>query len=437
MNRRELLAALAVIATAPAARAFAQTGDLKSAAREAWLYSLPLVEMATTRARNLALPGSQLNRFQHARRLAGPESRAVTAPNNDTLYSTAWVDLTQGPVSLTLPATGDRYISVAVMNMYSDNDAVLGTRTTGGAGGKFTLIGPGQAGSGPDIMRVSTPHAWVLGRTLVNGPGDLAAVAKVQDGLVLSGPAVAPPPSYAQRLAPWNAYFATAQELIRQNPPPATDGAIFARMAALGLGARGGFDPARFDPAAVAQIEAGIADAKAALRTVQPGSVVQGWNYPRPNLGVYGQDYLFRAAVALGGLAALPPAEAMYLHPQGEQGRMFLGPGPYRLTFRKDQMPPLDGFWSLTMYQATPEGQFFLVPNPQNRYAIGDRTPGLKRNADGSLDLWIARADPGGAKTANWLPAPAEGPFTLSFRAYLPKPEMLDGRYRLPAIVHG
>lgn len=435
MNRRDVLAAMAAIGLVPAARALAQAGDLREAAREAWLYSLPLIEMATTRARALALPGAALNRFSHARQLAGPQSRAVTAPNNDTLYSTAWLDLSKGPVTLTIPPTGERYISVAVMNVYTDNDVILGTRTTGGGGGRYTIVGPGQPGLGPNIVRISTPQAWALGRILAAGPDDLAAVHRVQDGLTLSGPPAAPPARFAGRQAPWNDYFASAQALIQANPPPAVDGAAFARMAPLGLGPRGGFDAKRFGAAQVKEIEGGVADARAALRGVTPGPVVQGWGYPRASLGYYGQDYLFRAAVSLAGLAALTPAEAMYLHPAGDRGRMFTGPGPYRLSFPAGQLPPVNGFWSLTMYEATPEGQFFLVANPAGRYAIGDRTPGLKTNADGSLDIWIARSDPGGERTANWLPAPAEGPFTLSLRAYLPKAEFIDGRYRLPAIV--
>jgi len=172
MNRRQLMTAVAGLALAPAARALAapatQPPSLKDAAREAWLYGLPMIEMGGTRERAIGLVG--VNRFVHARKLAGPDARAVTAPNNDTLYSSAWIDLTQGPVTLTIPPTGERYISVAIMNLYSDNDAVLGTRTTGHQGGRFTLVGPGQAGSGPDVVRISTPHAWVLGRTLVSGP---------------------------------------------------------------------------------------------------------------------------------------------------------------------------------------------------------------------------------------------------------------------------
>lgn len=437
MNRRQVLAALAVIGAAPAARAYAQAGDLKSAAREAWLYGLPLIEMAGTRQRALSGQGqtpAALNRFGHARQLAGPASRAVTAPNNDTLYSSAWLDLTQGPLTLTVPPTGARYISIAGMNMYTDNDFILGTRTTGGAGGRYTLVGPGQAGEGPNVVRLRTPHGWLLARTLVEGASDLPAVHRVQDGLKLEGPSGMKPGVYAVRQAPAMEYFASVAALLKANPPPATDGALFARTAPLGLNAIGNFDASRFGPAELAQIEAGVAEARRSLLATTPGASVQGWSYPRVTLGDYKQDYGFRAAVALAGLAALPPAEAMYLQPVGDRGRMLTGPGPYRLHFDADKLPPVDGFWSLTIYEATPEGQFFLVENPIQRYAIGDRTPGLKRNADGSLDLWIARSDPGGDRTANWLPAPAAGPFSLSFRLYLPQDALRDGRWRMPPL---
>ena len=435
MNRREMLAAAVVAGVVPASAAWAATGEVKTAAREAWLYGLPMIEMAGTRARALGGPLSPgANRFVHARRLAGPESRGVTAPNSDTLYSSAWLDLTQGPVTLTIPPTGDRYISVAAMNMYSDNDAVMGTRTTGRNGGRFTLVGPGSAAKGPGVVRIATPHVWLLGRTLVSGPDDLPAVRKVQDALTLEGPTgmtYAPP---AGRQAPALDYFTSLAALLRSDPPPARDAAFFKRIAPLGLTAAGRFERSRFDASAVAEIEAGVAEARQMLRAGPGMPEVQGWHYPPANLGQYGTDYHFRAAVALGGLAALPLKEATYLHPAAEDGRMFKGPGPYRLHFPPGRLPPVDGFWSLTMYEATPEGQFFLVPNPAGRYSIGDRSPGLAKNADGSLDIWIARSDPGGTRSSNWLPAPASGPFTLSMRAYLPRPELLDGRYRLPAI---
>ncbi|WP_296595098.1 DUF1254 domain-containing protein [Phenylobacterium sp.] len=435
------MAAFAALGMVPAARAFAAAGDLRSAAREAWLYGLPWIEMAAARDRMLNGKGGQpagRNSFGHARNLVGPEGRTITSPNNDTLYSSAWLDLTKGPVTLTVPPTGDRYISIAGMNMWTDNDILLGTRTTGGAGGRYTIVGPGQAGSGPNVVRLGTAHGWMLVRTLVDGPQDLPAVHKIQDQLKLEGPAGLPPAkSYATRQSPAVEYFASLAELLTSDPPPATDGRVFERIAPLGLTAKGAFDPKRFDAAAVAELEAGVAEAKKSIQSMSPGAAAQGWSYPRHTLGYFHQDYLFRAAVALIGLAALPPAEAMYMQPVADRGRIFDGAGPYRMHFPAGQLPQADAFWSLTMYRPTSDGQFFLVENPIARYSIGDRTPGLKKNADGSLDLWIARADPGGEKSANWLPAPPDGPFSLSFRAYLPSADFQDGRYRLPALTAG
>jgi hypothetical protein len=162
---------------------------------------------------------------------------------------------------------------------------------------------------------------------------------------------------------------------------------------------------------------------------------VDGWSYPAARLGDFGQDYGYRAGVALAGLAALPPVEAMYMRPQGPLPRdLFDGARTWRLTFPSGQPLPVNSFWSLSLYEATPEGQFFFTDNALNRYAIGDRTAGLKTNEDGSLDIWIGHADPGDERRSNWLPAP-DGPFALFMRAYLPKAELLDGRYRLPPIV--
>jgi hypothetical protein len=162
-------------------------------------------------------------------------------------------------------------------------------------------------------------------------------------------------------------------------------------------------------------------------------SFVQGWSYTRPNLGIFGQDYLYRALVALSGLAALPVAEAMYLRSEGERDGAYHGDGLYRLAVPAEM--PVNAFWSLSMYEHTADGQRFFTDNPIGRYAIGDRTKGLKRNADGSLDIWIGRADPGGERSANWLPAPKAGPFGMTMRLYRPKPEVLDGRWKLPAVV--
>lgn len=423
MNRRELLAMASALGLSPAL-ARAAEGDATSA-RDAYLYALPLIEMATTRARLLKAPGAAINKLLHTRTLSDDKARWVTTPNNDTLYSSAFLDLTKGPVTLTIPALGQRYYSVAVMDMFTNNNVVLGTRTVGGQGGTFTLVGPGQASTGPNPTRIATPHAWLLVRTLVNGEADLDAAHKAQDGFSLKGPADGPVPAFANRDAKPAEVFATARALLASDPAPPTDLKILGRTSAfLGAGP--------FDEAAAA---AGIDQAKMiAVFAKGRQTFVGGWSYPRASLGDFGQDYLYRGIVALQGLGALPVAEAMYMKAAGDDGAgVFTGDGLYRLTMPAQL--PLDGFWSLSMYEVTPDGQFFFTDNPIKRYTIGDRTPGPKRNADGSLDIWVGRADPGGDKSANWLPAPKSGPFALYLRAYLPRAELLGGAFRFPAVV--
>ena len=407
--------------------------DLRAAARDAFIYTLPLIEVATTRQRDIGF-GQRMGVFTHVRNLATPKHRAVTTPNTDTLYTTAHIDLSAGPVTITLPAAGDRYLSLALMDAYTNNFAVLGTRTTGPDGGTFRLVGPREAVEGWNVIRSPTDHVWALARILVEGPHDLEAAREVQGGISMQGPASEPPGPYAARSAGWAEYFASASTLMAQNPPPVTDLAILRRIAPLGLSE--GFDAARFSPAQVAEIEAGLAEGRKAVRGGGglAGNFVAGWSYPSVRLGDFDQDYELRGTVALGGLAALPPAEAMYLQGEGPlPGKLFDGTQNWRLHFPADGHLPVDSFWSLSLYEATDDGQFFFWDNPLNRYAIGDRTPGLTTNADGSLDIWIGHDSPGAEREGNWLPAPA-APFALFMRAYLPRPELLLGYYRMPAL---
>lgn len=408
--------------------------DLRTAARDAYIYTLPLIELATTRQRGQAV-GHRMGAFAHVRHLANHKHRAVTTPNTDTLYSTAQIDLSGGPVTLSLPAAGERYLSLALMDAYTNNFAILGTRTTGPDGGTFRLVGPREAVEGWNVIRSPTDHVWALARILVDGPHDLEAAREVQTGISMQGPACETPGPYAARSAGWRDYFASAAALMAANPPPVTDMAALRTMAPLGL--LDGFDPDRFSAAEVAEIEAGLAEGRKAARAgggLAGTAFIQGWSYPSARLGDFEQDYLLRGVVALGGLAALPPVEAMYLQAEGPLPRkLFDGAEAWRLHFPADAPLPVNSFWSLSLYEATDDGQFFFWDNPLNRYAIGDRTPGLQSNPDGSLDIWIGNASPGPEREGNWLPAPA-APFALFMRAYLPKPELLQGYYRMPAL---
>jgi hypothetical protein len=406
--------------------------ELRGAAREAWLYGLPLIEMGAQR--HASARANSLNTFGHRRSLSGPRNRGVTAPNNDTLFSSAFLDLRQGPVEVTLPATGDRYFSLALMDMFTNNFAILGTRTTGREGGSFVLTGPDQALVATGI-RSPTPWVWALARTLVEGEADLPAARAVQDQLVIAAPPAGSLAAHPNRNAAWPQYFSALQALLDENAPPEVDGPFFSRIATLGLGPGKPFGASDFNEAQRAFIEDGVQEARLAAPAGFSQTIVDGWAYPDPSLGDFGTDYLFRATVALTGLAALPPAEAMYMQAVDEAGHEVLHiEGIQQLHFPAGGLPPVGAFWSLSMYEVTPEGQYFLTENPLARYSIGDRTPGLTFNADGSLDIWISRTDPGEARRANWLPAPAAGPYRLSLRAYLPKPPLLEGAYRLPPL---
>lgn len=410
--------------------------DLRASAKEAWLWGLPLIETAQQRSAR-AREGVHPNDYQHQRKLMDAGESFVTTPNNDTLYSQAWIDLNQGPVKLSIPSTGKRYFSLALMDMYTNNFAILGTRTTGDDGGAFTLVGPEDATSEPGIIRSPTRWVWALGRTLVEGEADLPAAIRVQDQLSIEGARRNEPiPEHADRNAPWGKYFASVQALMNENPPPATDNALLQRISSLiRLGST--FDPSRFSEEEVEAIKAGIADARSATVGFRRAlGAVNGWTTSGGEIGAFRQNYGQRAATALGGLAALPRYEAMYFGARGSDALSgFDSSKGWKLTFTAADMPPVDSFWSLSLYRRTAEGQHYFVDNPINRYAIGDRTPGLKRDADESLTIWMTRTDPGGEATSNWLPTPTGEDFVLTLRAYIPRQEMLDGQYRVPKVV--
>ncbi|MGY9036667.1 MAG: DUF1254 domain-containing protein [Rhodobacterales bacterium] len=410
--------------------------DLRTMARDAYAFTVPLVTMESFRRRRMGL--GPMNHMFHSRKLLHFKSRHITAPNNDTLYSNAWLDLRHGPAEISMPETEDRYTSLAVMDMWTDNVAILGTRTTGGDGGTFTIVGPDASTEGINgpVVRSTTPVCWVLARILVTGPEDLAAARAVQDGMALRMP---PPPNeppgdptQGTRNDPWEDYFKQASMLLEIHRPRATDMGLMARIAPLGLTVPGGFDSSRFSQAECEEIAAGVAEARRALEGGLSASPdASGWQDPKAGLGFYHQDYDLRARIAIGGLGALTLNEATYYFAHSFEGRSLDGAQLMRWHIPADRPIPVNAFWSLSMYAPTDDGELFFIENPLTRYAIGDRTPGLVRNTDGSLDIWIGHDNPGAAREANWLPAPA-GTYTLLLRAYLAKSELLEGHYDIP-----
>lgn len=456
--------ALQLMVTSSTSMAFAANRVSEQEAREiaveAYVYLYPLLSMEVTRKVTTNLEAGRKpaygppNSFSHIRSFPPADFREVVRPNFDTLYSTGWLDLTRGPVVVSTPDTGGRYFLLPMLDMWSDVFAVPGRRTSGTAAASYAVVPPGWSGKLPKgIERIDAPtsYVWIIGRTQTNGPADYEAVHRIQDGYRITplaqwGKKTAPPkavvdPSVDMKTEPLRQvnempaarYFSDGMALMKANPPHATDWSQLARMKRLGLEPGRPFDLAKADPVVRAALEAapgaGLKLMQAKIPTL--ARVVNGWQMNTDTMGVYGNYYLKRAIIALVGLGANQPEDAIYpINVADADGKPMEGSRKYVLHFDKDQLPPASAFWSVTMYDA--EG--FQVANALNRFAIGDRDA-LKYNADGSLDLYIQSASPGADRESNWLPSPAAGRLGVTMRLYGPKAAALDGRWAPPAIV--
>jgi len=428
-----VLSACGAMAPAPPAESIAATID------EAFVYALPVFEMARARyAGTAARPAdkSALNRLMHRRTLSTAENRTVTTPNNDTLYSQAFLELSGSPVEINTPDFGDRYFSIAFMDVFTNNFAVVGRRTTGTKPQHYYVVGPdwqGSAPAGATLIRAPGNWVWVLVRILVQGPEELPQVQRLQDEISLRVVTpFTPPASVAPQPDDAASFIAVVDQALDRNPPPRADRAILERIRRVGIGP--GLNPP--DQAVLDAWKRGFATLRKHLldtfETLEPPVIHDGWNYRTADLGNFGTDYAFRAVVAIVGLAALEPAEAMYSNAAGDKdGKPLQGDRHYRR--RPPGGLPVDAFWSLTAYEQTPEGALYFADNPIHRYSIGDRTRGLVRNADGSIDILIQHDAPAGPLAPNWLPIPS-GPVKLTLRAYQPRAELLNGQYRFPGI---
>ncbi len=411
-------------------------GQTTTAALKAYpVYSLVRTRNETLlRAAHAGESGS--NRLVHRSELSGPRDRWVTTPNNDTLYSSAFLDLASGPVKLTVPKGDGRYFSAAVMDARTDNNFIL--RETDGEGTVTIEFGDGKAralppaGDGGRRYAVSTKEAWLLIRVLVDGAADLPAARAVQQGFGLTVPSETVRPPRQAVVLP---VLPDPALLLRQANPVIAGNRHLQEpaLAATGYG-RGA---AVFDelpvwrqwmwrlllPRIFEKMKAGIAD----------GSRISGdgWSKSPPGIGSADASDAVRAAVALGGLGALPTEEAVYWSAtQDSAGQELDGSKRYTLIIPAEV--PARAFWSLSMYERMPDGRLFYVGNPLDRYAVGNRSTGLAHKEDGSLALVMSPTDPGPG--ANWLPTPKSGNFTLIFRAYRPGPAILSGAWRLPPV---
>lgn len=435
--------------------------ETRALARDLYQYAYPIVLMDTTMRQSTAVPNATavvgrapVNQFAYFRTYPEATARDVVRFNFDTLYSFAWVDLGKGPMILSVPDTGGRYYLVPSLDMWTDIFASVGSRTTGTKAGHFAYVPPGWKGELPaGVQRIEAPTStiWVMGRIQTNGPADYANVHKIQDGLKLTPldqwgkgympPATSPvdagvdsktPPLVTVGKMTGVELFTRLAELMKTFPPHGNDYPILFRMRAIGLEPGKSWEAGKLNAATVAAINAGAKEGQedmiAGIKTT--GAHFNGWAVTVDNIGTYGTSYRQRAIVALAGLGANLPADAIYpvAFVDGD-GKPLDGANKYVLHFDKGKTPPANAFWSLTMY----DNEGFQVPNPINRFAIGDRDK-LKYNADGSLDLYIQTDSPGPDKEANWLPAPKSGAMGPTLRLYSPRAEALDGRWLPPAI---
>lgn len=433
---------------------------MKFLALELYEYAFPIVLMDITMRQVTNVPNANsvpmrapVNQFAHFRTYPPADAKDVVRFNFDTLYSFAWLDLGKEPIILTVPDTGGRFYLVPTLDMWTDVFSSVGSRTTGTKAGNYAYVAPGWRGTLPAGVRkivAPTQMIWMMGRTQTNGPSDYDNVHKVQDGYRLTplsqwGKSYTPPPTSAvsdkvdTRTPPLDTTLRLSgvevmmqmAELMKKYPPHGNDYPIVFRMKQVGMEPGKSWDPSRLNQNTIAAINAApkaFMDEMTRMRT--RSQFVNGWYMTVDGTGTYGTSYRQRALVALSGLGANLPADAIYPTARlDSEGKPLDGANKYVLHFDKGALPPANAFWSLTMY----DNEGFQVPNRLNRFAIGDRDK-LKLNADGSLDLYLQAESPGADKESNWLPAPKSGAIAPTLRVYSPRAGALDGTWVPPAV---
>ena len=439
--------------------------EAEKIAEAAYIYGYPLVTMEMTRRvmTNVRQPeGTRAPMGQLVRMRTYPNAsfRDVTAPNADTLYTTAWLDVSKEPWIISLPDASDRYYLFPMLSGWTDVFQVPGKRTTGTGPQKYAITGPGWTGTLPEgVTEYKSPTAivWLLGRIYCTGtPEDYDAVHKLQDEITLQplstyGQSYTPPEGQVDSTIDMETpvrdqvnalstqeYFNLLATLMKDNPPAAADAPMVADMAKLGIVPGQPFDIAKLPHDVQEDLQdvpvKGFAEIMGWMKKgILHGDLKfkHGWVFTTET-GLYGTNYLQRALITAIGLGANRPQDAIYPTSEGSGLlRSYDGTHKYVMHFEKGKLPPVDGFWSLTMYDA----QYFFVDNPLNRYTLSARDA-LKTNPDGSVDLYIQHDSPGADKESNWLPAP-ENKFILMMRLYWPKetpPSILDGTWELPEV---
>jgi hypothetical protein len=437
--------------------------EARETAIDAYVYAYPMVTMEITRRvmTNVEKPGGSkapMGEFARLRTYPAVDDHSVTAPNADTLYTLTWVDVSKEPWILNIPDMKDRYFLFPMLDMWTNVFQVPGKRTTGTKAQKYAITGPGWTGTlpaGVTEYKAPTPIVWILGRIYCTGtPEDYKAVHALQDQV-----SVVPLSAYGKPFTPapgkvdaaidmkpprdqvnamdGAAYFKLFAELLKANPPAAEDAPILAKLSKIGIVPGKDFDAAKLDPAVLKGINAAVKPSQEKISSLKEALVLgdakveNGWLY-FPKTGIYGTNYRNRALITWYGLGANRPQDAVYPTSEGPDIlKKYSGANKYVMHFDKGGFPPVNGFWSITMY----DKDYFFVPNPIDRYTVSSRSK-FKANPDGSVDLYIQNESPGKDKEANWLPAPKDE-FVLMMRNYWPKetpPTILDGTWKPPEV---
>jgi hypothetical protein len=432
--------------------------EAQSIAVDAYIYFYPLILMDITRKQSTNIePGKEfgkgpMNVFVNVPEYPPADFKGVVRSNFDTLYSIAWLDLTKEPQVVSAPDTNGRYYLLPMLDMWTDVFASPGWRTTGTQVGNFLVTPRGWSGTVPagfTQIEAPTPYVWIIGRTKTDGPPDYDEVHKIQAGYkvtplsewgkspksvevkIASSVDMKTPPKKQIDTMQADQFFVYAAELLKLHPPHLTDQPIIAQLMRIGFERGKSFDITKVDPVVKKALEDAPAAGQKLMEWKLPtlARVVNYWSLNTDTVGVYGNYYLKRAIVAQFGLGANLPEDAIYpINLADETGKPLDGASKYTIHFDKGATPPVNAFWSLTLY----DSDGFQVANSLNRFAVSSWMP-FKYNPDGSLDIYFQNESPGKDREANWLPAP-KAAFNLTMRLYGPKSEVLTGKWNPPPV---